>query len=233
MLYDPLVPHLTKLQSVARYELAANIVEGKDVLDIGCGYGYGSYILSSKARHVFGIDEDTEAISYATARYQRPNLSFDAVGAAEYLREVRSEFDMVTMFEVIEHVARQQELLEQVSGSLRPGGFLVISTPNRAYTRFFRHNPYHVKELSWFEFKEILDSRFESISSFGQGPGALALLPLPYYLLMRLVQLMPQAKEMFRINGKPEVSRTMIVLARNTAVALNHANVGLHIDRDG
>ena len=45
MFLDPSIPALVKRESVLRYELASNMSENRDVLDIGCGYG--SYIISS------------------------------------------------------------------------------------------------------------------------------------------------------------------------------------------
>jgi SAM-dependent methyltransferase len=218
MLSDPNIPLLAKRESLVRYELAATLAANKDVLDIGCGYGYGSYLISLQARRVIGIDEDKEAIDCARARYRSHNLEFRLGNALDYLSGVQGMFSLVVMFEVIEHVLDQEELLKMVSSSLKRDGLLILSTPNRAYTPFYRRNPYHVRELGFEELHELLGQHFRVETYWGQIPGRLILLPLPYYLLVRIVQLLPGSKRIVCLNGNPMVSRTVIALAKGSAI---------------
>jgi 2-polyprenyl-3-methyl-5-hydroxy-6-metoxy-1,4-benzoquinol methylase len=111
---------LAKQESLQRYRLPAAYSAGKTVLDVGCGYGYGSYMLSLNARRVVGIDEYEEAIQTAKARYMRKNLDFHHAEAIDYLSGSQ-RYDLVVMFEVIEHVARQDLLLQLVQNALNRG----------------------------------------------------------------------------------------------------------------
>jgi len=126
----------------ARYRWAARYVAGKSVLDVGCGTGYGCSLLSHcGAKRVIGVDISFPALEYAK-RCQIQGL----VGANVIrLPFGSSTFDVVTCFEVIEHIADQSELLEEMKRVLRTGGVVVLSTPNR--NRTSGNNPYHVKEL--------------------------------------------------------------------------------------
>lgn len=215
MVQDPNIPLFAKRVSMDRYKLASSLAKNKEVLDIGCGYGYGSYILALGARNVVGIDEDEEAVTHAKSKYNRENLKFHQVTAIDYLSYSYQKFDLVVMFEVLEHVVEQKELLKRVKNSLRGNGLLVLSTPNRRFTPFYRKNPYHLGEHSFAEVVELLGHDFSIEKCLGQVPGRLALVPLPYFFLVRIVQSVPGGSSMTCLNRDPNQSRTMIVFARN------------------
>ena len=59
----------TGLEHIHRYKFALNYVKSKKILDIACGEGYGSNILSSEAEKVLGIDISSESINYAKNKY--------------------------------------------------------------------------------------------------------------------------------------------------------------------
>jgi 2-polyprenyl-3-methyl-5-hydroxy-6-metoxy-1,4-benzoquinol methylase len=100
---DPNIPRLVKEESLQRYRLAAAYSECKTVLDVGCGYVYGSYMLPLNARRVVGIDEDKEPIQLAKARYTRKNLEYHHAEAIDYLFGSQ-RYDLVVISEVIDHV---------------------------------------------------------------------------------------------------------------------------------
>src|SRR5687768_955101 len=58
------------------YRFAADFADGKDVLDAGCGTGYGVAILAERARHVLGVDREPGAVAYARAQYALPNTEY-------------------------------------------------------------------------------------------------------------------------------------------------------------
>src|SRR3954466_7962344 len=64
-------------EHMARYTFAARLTRGKRVLDAGCGAGYGSAELAQSALSVVGLDVAPEAIDFANAHYQAPNLRFE------------------------------------------------------------------------------------------------------------------------------------------------------------
>src|SRR5260370_6945260 len=63
-------------EHLARYAFAARLSRRKQVLDAGCGAGYGSAELARTAAGVLGIDRSPEAIAFARAQYPPPNLRF-------------------------------------------------------------------------------------------------------------------------------------------------------------
>src|SRR5439155_24964635 len=61
-------------EHLARYAFAARLCRGKQVLDAGCGAGYGSAELARTAAGVLGIDRSAEAVAFARAEYAAANL---------------------------------------------------------------------------------------------------------------------------------------------------------------
>jgi SAM-dependent methyltransferase len=96
-----------------------------------------------------------------------PNLRF-LTGSAESLPFAPAAFDLVTAFEVIEHVPNWARALDELARVLAPEGVAVISTPNRDYYTQSRGsagpNPFHVHEFDYTEFRDELSRRFPSVS---------------------------------------------------------------------
>lgn len=152
-----------------RYAWCAPLVEGKDVLDVACGEGYGSVILAGHAQSVIGIDISEEAIQHASHTYGSiTNLRF-AAGDASRISLPDASVDVVVSFETIEHLLQQEEMLESIRRVLRPDGFLVMSSPNkRVYSELSgHHNEFHVKELSFDELDDLLRRTFDNIRYYG------------------------------------------------------------------
>jgi SAM-dependent methyltransferase len=160
-------------QHVSRYLFARSWVIGRDIVDIACGSGYGSALLARDGRcRVTGIDLSADAIETATAAWSRPNLAF-TIGDALDLHMPPGSADTVVSFETIEHVVDPVRFLDQVALLLRPGGRLVLSTPDRHYyspgaQQGESHNPFHLSEMTRSELLDLLGSRFRVISVFGQ-----------------------------------------------------------------
>ncbi|MFN8005707.1 MAG: methyltransferase domain-containing protein [Terriglobia bacterium] len=151
-------------EHLSRYAFANNFAAGRQVLDLGCGTGYGAAILAQVAQSVLAIDISEEAIGYARHHYFQSGIQF--VAALGSCLPVRSaSLDLVICFEVVEHVSEQSSLLEEISRVLSPNGILLISTPNRRYYTEERQevNPFHTKEFDYEEFSAFLKQRFEEV----------------------------------------------------------------------
>ncbi|MDQ8051140.1 methyltransferase domain-containing protein [Luteibacter sp.] len=152
-----------------RYVWCTSLVQGKDVLDVASGEGYGSAILAGPARSVIGVDISAEAVHHASVAYaEQANLRF-VEGSASKLPLADACVDVVVSFETIEHLLAQQEMIDEIRRVLRPDGFLVMSSPNKkVYSdESGHHNEFHVKELYLDEFESLLASRFGSVRLFG------------------------------------------------------------------
>lgn len=142
---------------VVAYELAAAKVEGLRVLDAGSGEGYGAAMLAAAgAAAVVAVDLDEASVAHVRA-------SYPAVEAlhAEFtdMPLDQGSIDLVTSFQVIEHVWDPPSFLRSLRRVLVPGGELLLSTPNRlTFTPDSDEpvNPFHVKEYAPEELREEL-----------------------------------------------------------------------------
>jgi GT2 family glycosyltransferase/SAM-dependent methyltransferase len=158
-----------ELEHLHRYLLVSKVVVGKTVLDIASGEGYGSAMLARTAHKVTGVDISQEAVSHAQAKYKFENLDF-RLGSCSAIPLEDASVDIVVSFETIEHHNEHDAMMREIKRILRPGGVLVISSPDKLeYTdKSGTNNPHHVKELYRDEFKKLLDSYFKKHCIYGQ-----------------------------------------------------------------
>lgn len=145
-----------------RYHFVLPLVAGKMVLDVACGEGYGSALMSRTAAQVTGVDISIDAIAHGKSAYaDRPNLRF-VEGTCTSLPFDAASFDVVVSFETIEHIHEQAEFLDEVRRVLKPDGVLIVSSPDRAEYSDKRGyaNEFHVRELDRAELETLLAPRF-------------------------------------------------------------------------
>ena len=82
-----------------RYDFAKPFVEGKQIADIACGAGYGSYLLADVAKSVTGFDVADDALRHARQHFSRDNVEFRHASTIGV-----DEFDVVISFETLEHM---------------------------------------------------------------------------------------------------------------------------------
>jgi ubiquinone/menaquinone biosynthesis C-methylase UbiE len=154
-------------EHIARYAFASRFAKGRRVFDAGCGTGYGAAALAQAAASVTGADVAPEAIDYAHACRTSRNLHY-VQASATALPFPAGAFDLITAFEVIEHLTDWRALLTESQRVLSPGGLLFVSTPNRLYYAESRRldgpNPYHVHEFEFDEFGVELRQSFSQVA---------------------------------------------------------------------
>lgn len=157
-------PPFLVLEHLLRYRFAARFARGRKVLDVGCGTGYGAALLAEQARLVVGVDNAADAIAYAHENYRRRHLHY-ALADCRRLPLRDRAFDLVVMFEVIEHIAEQAECLGEIHRVLAPTGTLILSTPDvaRPTKAIEEFNPFHAKELTEAELRELLRPHFRHV----------------------------------------------------------------------
>ncbi|WP_067658467.1 class I SAM-dependent methyltransferase [Nocardia harenae] len=129
---------------------------GREVLEAGSGEGYGADMIAGVARRVTGVDYDESAVAHVRARYPRVEM---VQGNLAALPLPDASVDVVVNFQVIEHLWDQGQFLRECLRVLRPGGELLISTPNRITFSPGRDtplNPFHTRELNAAELTELL-----------------------------------------------------------------------------
>lgn len=140
------------------YRRLVDRCRGRDVLEAGCGEGYGADLIADVARSVIGLDYDESAVAHVRARYPRVDMRH---GNLAELPLDDSSVDVVVNFQVIEHLWDQGQFVAECRRVLRPGGLLLMSTPNRiTFTPGSDTpvNPFHTRELNAAELTELLES---------------------------------------------------------------------------
>lgn len=126
------------------YLLAHSELPSGRILDYGCGHGRGALLLARADRSVLAIDPDSKAI--------RKALKLESSGLVEFqvqqgftIPAPDMSFDGAVSFEVIEHLATKSQrlYLSELKRVLKPGGKLLLSTPNRRVIE-----PYYIGNVS-------------------------------------------------------------------------------------
>jgi SAM-dependent methyltransferase len=141
----------------AAYAFAAPLVREQDVLEVGCGEGYGTALLAGVARRIVGIDYDALTVVHAAAAY--PQARFVRANLAA-LPFPDASVDAVVTLQVIEHVWNHAEFVRECLRVLRAGGRLLVTTPNRlTFSPGLDTpvNPFHTKEFTAGELTHLLE----------------------------------------------------------------------------
>ncbi len=152
-------------EHIVRYEAIMPIVKGKTVLDIASGSGYGTEIIASQAKKVFGVDVDAEAVQYATTNYGKKNITF-LHGDGIKIPLDDDAVDVVVSFETLEHIEDYEKFMAEVKRVLKPDGLLVLSTPNDK--EFPEGAHFHIHEFEQKELEKLVDKYFSTTKSYFQ-----------------------------------------------------------------
>lgn len=148
-----------------RYYLALDNINDNDiVLDAACGSGFGSAILSQKARLVYGVDISKEAIRYARIKYKSKKIKY-VYGDVKHLKFKDGIFDVAVGIETLEHLDQVELYLKELKRVTRETGKIIISTPMKKSNVL--QTPYHIHEYEYEEFKKVLNSYYTIENVFG------------------------------------------------------------------
>ena len=150
-------PHTHK-EHESRYSWVKNFVKDKNVLDVACGAGFGSYIIAEDgaAAKVTGWDIDKDTIHYASIKNRHPNISFEVKNAETF--DTNQQYDVIVSFETIEHLSRPDFFLNSTTRALTVGGVCFISTPISNIEENIRpDNMFHQREWGFKKFHELVE----------------------------------------------------------------------------
>ncbi len=119
--FDRLYGFIRNRNSVNKRKLIQKYVKSGNILDIGCGTGDFLSEMKSAEWSIKGMETAPEARKIAETK---------DIEVLDELWKVEDNFDVITMWHVLEHVHRVENLFENIKRLLKPGGYLILAVPN-------------------------------------------------------------------------------------------------------
>lgn len=105
--------------------------KGAKILDVAAAQGNFSLSLAEMGYRVTWNDLRVDLVDYVRLKYEFGDIEFQPGNVFEL--GIENEFDAVLVTEIIEHVAHPDDFLRKISAMVKPGGYVVMTTPNGAY----------------------------------------------------------------------------------------------------
>jgi len=147
-------------RSLLAYIEAARLVSGR-VLELGTGQGYGIEHIAPKTNEFVTLDKfrpDEATLDHDNVEFRQ--MTFPPLDGVK-----SDSFDYVISFQVIEHIVPDEEYVAEVHRVLKPGGKFIVTTPNKKMS--LTRNPWHIREYTVQEFKDILSKNFPEVDARG------------------------------------------------------------------
>jgi 2-polyprenyl-3-methyl-5-hydroxy-6-metoxy-1,4-benzoquinol methylase len=130
---------------------------GKKILDVGCGCGHLLQLFKDFGYEVYGLDISNYAIEVANKTI--PDCKIMVHDCQEAFR-FNTKFDIITCFEVLEHLPNPQKAIKNCYEAIKPNGIFIATTPNKLspFNYLFNRDRTHINVKSNKEWKKILNS---------------------------------------------------------------------------
>lgn len=157
----------------ARYKLVLRQIPDSrcEVLDVGCGDGALTHLIAQKKHSVVGLDPEIKGLRLALRMTRSQTYRYVPVfgaGSAYTLPCKDQQVDVVVMADVIEHLEYPQQALTEACRVLKPGGQLIVSTPQRWPGK--TSGRYHFQEFTASELAGLLSKAFAKVQVIGSEP---------------------------------------------------------------
>jgi 2-polyprenyl-3-methyl-5-hydroxy-6-metoxy-1,4-benzoquinol methylase len=149
-----------------RYLWVVPFCNNKNVLDIACGCGYGTGLLSEFSTFVTGVDIDPAAIEYASRHFNESNVDYYCSAVESFNPDLK--YDVIVSFETIEHVSDESRYINRIISLLGDDGIFVVSTPVSVNEGQSQINCHHKNEFGEKRFVEFLQNKFNKVQVYVQ-----------------------------------------------------------------
>ncbi len=143
------------------YEVAKKYVSGQ-VLEIGCGEGYGIKILSPNCQTYYALDKHKSPV---IEHLGYPHLVFIKEKVPPIKSFNSNSLDTIVCFQLIEHIEDDTFFIEELYRVLKPGGKLIMTTPNIKMS--LTRNPWHCREYTKEGLTYLVTQKFKKIDLLG------------------------------------------------------------------
>ncbi len=176
------------LHCMSYYKFASKLIgKGKQVLDVGCNEGLGTFLVGKECGFAKGIDFDEDAIAQAQKNFKEPFVEFEA---GNFLKsEGSGNWDAVINFDVIEHILPEHayDFLGGIAKELTPEGLCVIGTPSKISQDFASEvsKKGHINIYSHERLETEMREHFEFVFMFAAHDEVVhtGYLPLAHYFI--------------------------------------------------
>lgn len=144
-------------RTLKAYHLVAPHIHG-NVLEIGCGEGYGVELLYKNAAQLTLIDKSPYTAEIIKKKYPKATIIQEKIPPLTQL--ATNSFDVIVSFQVIEHIEDATLYLQEIHRVLKPTGKAYISTPNALKT--IARNPWHYREYTFENLSNLFKETFSN-----------------------------------------------------------------------
>ncbi|NQT46449.1 MAG: class I SAM-dependent methyltransferase [Candidatus Omnitrophica bacterium] len=145
---------------VSRYIFSIRYIKNKTVLDSGCGFGWGSYLVCNYPEKIISIDLNEKALDFAKSHWDDKKLHFLKCSLLN-IDSLNETFDVILGMEIIEHLSSKdgETYLYQCFRNLTDGGILILSSffPDlrKESEKAEKRNKFHLKIFTKQEIKKL------------------------------------------------------------------------------
>lgn len=162
--------YLIYLRHLFAYECAVKYMNSdSSVIEIGFGEGYGAKYIEDHCSSYSGFDISEEMTQHAQSKYGSSSLTFDSFDGTR-LPVDDSQYDVAISFQVIEHVSNVNAYLNEIRRVIKPGGWALLTTPNRKYRLYKNQKPwnkFHLREYDVSGLSKELSGVFQNYQVLG------------------------------------------------------------------
>lgn len=154
-----------------------HLKDGMNILEIGCGKGYGTFFLAKNlpGSEVVGLDINKEGTEFGRRTWNSKNLNFDVIDILdsediEKIKRRYGKFNAAICFEVFEHISpdKTADFFSNIRPLLVEGGMLFLSTPNKRVYDIDTYTEDHINEMNYEELTSLFEKiDFKITATFG------------------------------------------------------------------